>query len=281
MALPFARILLATEHSEFDAGAEALAFALARHSGRALAAVLPVAGNAEFEAVAPEAAAIADAKASARRELLEAAAAAQGLTFDLHTRHGPEPYLEIVDEACERAADLIVIRRRGRPGLLANLLVGEMVSRVLAHAPCSVLVVPRAAKMWTRGALVAVDPAAPDRAPVALAAAVAAACTLPLRVVVVVDGQGRVHAEQVLQRALAEARAAVPRAGGELLQGKPHQQIIAAAARCGADLIAVGRHGGAGFASAWIGGVAQDVIGLAECAVLVHATPKPAEATSS
>jgi nucleotide-binding universal stress UspA family protein len=281
MALPFTRILLATEHSEFDVGAEALAFALARRGGLPLAAVLPVAGNAEFEAVAPQAAAIADAKASARRERLEAAAAAQGLAFDLHTRHGPEPYREIVDEARERAADLIVIRRRGRPGLLANLLVGEMVSKVLAHAPCSVLVVPRAAKMCTRGVLVAVDPAAPDRAPVALAAALAAACTLPLQVVVVIDGQGQVQAEQVLARALAEARGAVPQVAGELLQGKPHQQIIAAAARHGADLIAVGCHGNEGFARAWIGGVAQKVIGLADCPVLVHATPLPAEASSS
>jgi len=281
MAAPFARILLATEHSEFDAGAEALAFALAQRSGLALAAVLPVLSNAEFEAEAPQAAAMADSQASSRREWLEAAAAAQGLSFDLHTRHGPEPYREIVDEARERAADLIVIRRRGRPGLLANLLVGDMVSKVLAHAPCNALVVPRAAKMWAHSVLVAVDPGAPDRAPLALAAAIAAAFALPLQVVVVIDGHGRSQAEQVLQRALAEARAVVPQAGGELLEGKPQQQIIAAAARHAADLVAVGRHGGEGFARTWIGGVAHKVIGLAECAVLVRVIALPAEASSS
>jgi hypothetical protein len=198
--------------------------------------VLPVAGNAEFEAVAPQAAAIADAKASARREQLEALAAAQGLAFDLRTRHGPEPYREIVDEARERAADLIVIRRRGRPGLLANLLVGEMVSKVLAHMPCNVLVVPRAAKLWTRGVLVAVDPAAPDHAPLALAAALAAAFMLPLQLVVVVDGQGRAQAEQVLAHALAEVRrraAGAWRVAGR--QAAPADHRRRHAARCRPD----------------------------------------------
>lgn len=281
MAAPFSRILLATQHTEFDAGAEALAFALARHCGLALAAVLPVMSNAEFEAEAPQAAAKADDAASARREGLEAAAAAHGLAFDLHTRHGPEPYREIVDEARERAADLIVIRRRGRPSLLANLLFGELVSKVLAHAPCSVLVAPRAAKMWTRSVLVAVDPAAPGRAPVALAAAIAAECALPLQVIVVIDSHGRALAEQVLERALAKARAALQQVSGELLSGKPHQQIIAAAVRHGADLIAVGRHGGEAVGRAWIGGVAQKVVGLAACPVLVSVSRTPAEVSST
>ena len=281
MAAPFARVLLATEHSEFDSGAEALAFALARRSGLALAAVLPVVGNAEFEAEAPHAAARADAQASARREQLIAAAAAQGVAFDVRTRHGQEPYREIVDEAREQAADLVVIRRRGRPGLLANLLIGDMVSKVLAHAPCSVLVVPRAATLWTRGVLVAVDPAAPDRAPIALAGAIAAERTLPLQVVVVIDGHGQALAEQVLERALAQARAVAPQVAGELLTGKPHQRIIEAAARHGADLIAVGRHAGEGYARAWIGGVAQKVIGLAACPVLVCISRTTAEDSPS
>lgn len=279
MAGPFSRLLLATEHSEFDAGAEALAFALARRCAAPLAAVLPVVSNAEFEAVAPQAAARTDADASARREQLEAAAAAKGLRLDLRTRHGPEAYREIVDEARERVADLVVIRRRGRPGLLANLLLGDMVSKVLAHAPCSVLVVPRAAKMWTRGVLVAVDPAAPDRAPVALAAAVAAQYALPLQVVAVIDSLGQPLAEQVLARALAEARAIAPQVGGELLSGKPHQQIIAAAARHGADLLAVGRHGDETLARAWIGSVTQKVVGLSDGPVLVGVTVQPAEAS--
>jgi nucleotide-binding universal stress UspA family protein len=46
--------------------------------------------------------------------------------------------------------------------------------------------------------------------------------------------------------------------------------LIAAAQACGADLLVIARHRGDSLARAWIGGVAQKVIGLAECPVLVH-----------
>ena len=51
---PYARILLATEHTEFDSGAERVAFDLALRWGAPLAAVEPLVTNAEYEAVAPE-----------------------------------------------------------------------------------------------------------------------------------------------------------------------------------------------------------------------------------
>src|SRR5512134_2569231 len=95
----FSRLLLATEHGEFDAGSEALAFVMAQRCGLPLAAVLPVVSNPEFEAVAPELAAKADAEASVRREQLESRARAAGVTMALRVRHGAEPYAEIVEEA--------------------------------------------------------------------------------------------------------------------------------------------------------------------------------------
>ena len=52
--------------------------------------------------------------------------------IDLRVRRGDELYRQIVDEARERKTELIVLRRRGKRGFLANLLVGEMVSKVLA-----------------------------------------------------------------------------------------------------------------------------------------------------
>ena len=267
----FSRLLLATEHSEFDAGAEALAFAMARRCGLPLAAVLPVLSNPEFEVVAPELAAKADAQARAKGEALEALARSQNVMLDLQARHGAEPYVEIVDEARERVADLIVIRRRGKRGLLANLLVGEMVFKVLAHAPCSVLVVPRGMPMWTRRVLVGIDPHAPDATLLAQAAALAAECALPLRVVCVATGDTAQPAAQVaLQTAVQQALALGASAEGELRTGKPHQQLVDAARECGADLMAVARHGGDHLARAWMGGTAQKVIGLATCPVLVH-----------
>ncbi len=271
MSSVFKRPLLATEHGEFDTGAEALALALARRCALPLAAVLPVVGNPEFEAVAPQLAARADAEASARRVQLEAQAQAAGVAMALTVRHGVEPYVEIVDEARDRGADLIVIRRRGKRGFLANLMVGEMVYKVLAHAPCSVLVALRSARMWRQRVLVGIDPHAPDAALLAQAASLAVECGLPLRVVCVgANDTVRPATQAALDIALEQARRLGADADGELRIGKPHQQLVEAAHACGADLIAVARHGGDSLARAWMGGTAQKVIGLADCPVLVH-----------
>jgi nucleotide-binding universal stress UspA family protein len=277
MAAAFRRLLLATEHEAYDAGAEAVAMALARRWRMPLAAVLPRVSNPEFEAIAPEQAAKADADAAARRGELRAAAQAAGVELELNVRHGPEPYAEIVAQACEREADLIVTRRRGRRGLLANLLVGEMVSKVVAHAPCSVLIVPRSARLWSRGVLVGIDPQAPDAALLAAAARVAVDFGLPLHLRCVVDRDaGHAGAERVLAELLPQVRALGATADGTVRVGRPHEQLIGGDAQAGAaDLLVIGRHGASVLARAWIGGTAQKVIGLAECPVLVHVNPSP------
>ena len=273
MGAPFTRLLLATEHSEFDSGAEALALDLAQHCALPLAGVLPVLGSPEFEMVAPHLAAKADHEASLKREHLLALAQAAGVQLDLRVRHGPEPFEEIVQEAQLRAADLVIIRRRGQRGLLARLLVGEMVSKVVAHAPCSVLIVPRGARMWQRRVLVGVDPQAVDAAMLTQAARLAADCDLPLRVLCVVsDEAASPRAAAALASAQAQARATCSSTDGELRVGRAHQQLLAAAADCGADLIVIGRNSRRD-GRARIGGETQQVIGLAEFPVLVYAHP--------
>lgn len=276
MSMVFTRLLLATEHTEFDSGAEALAFALAQRCGLPLAAVLPIVSNAEFEAVAPQLAARADAEAATRREQVEALAARHGIALDLEVRRGSEPFNEIVDAARERHADLLVTRRRGKRGLLANLLVGEMVSKVVAHAPCSVLVTPQGAAMWQRRVLVGIDPLSPAPEMLEQAADIAAECGIGLRLLcVAANDAARTVAAQALEAALLQARVRCPAADGEVRIGRPHQALMDAAAAAGADLIVIGRHGGDTLGRAWIGGTAQKVIGLSECPVLVHVkTPK-------
>ena len=269
MAELFQRLLLATEHSEHDAGSDRLAMMLAQRCGLPLAAVLPMVSNPEYEAVAPQLVQRAEAVAAERLAGLKALAARSGVVCEPEVRRGESLFREIVEEGKRLNSDLIVIRRRGRPGLLANLLVGEMVSQVLAHAPCSVLVTPRSAQMWQRHVLVALNPAAPDAAALAQGMAIASQCNLPLTLVGVSDGHGTDDAGKALDQALKSAHALVPGARAELLHGKPHQVIVDAAKRLGADLIVVGRRGEGGFARAWIGGAAQKVIGLSECPVLV------------
>jgi nucleotide-binding universal stress UspA family protein len=274
------RLLLATEHTEQDAGAEAVALALARRRDEPLAVVLPLARDAELEMTAPAAAERADAEAATRRESLAARAEVQGVKLDLRLRRGPEPHAEILDEARGRGTGLLVIRRRGRRGLLANLLVGEMVGKVLMHAPCSVLVVPREGRLWQRAVLVAVDPQRREASLPAAAAGLASECGAALHLVCVVAREDlRPGAEQALAQALRDSGDAAAR--GEVRIGAVPAEIVAAAQACGADLLVVARHdGGRAPARARLGSVAREVTGLAACPVLVY-MPMPTPAAAS
>ena len=271
MSQIFRRILLATERTEFDVGAERLALAMALRCGQPLAVVMPLTSNPEYEAVAPELAERGDRDAASRLAQFREQALAAGVEIDLTVRRGAEADREIVEEARERTADLIVIRRRGRRSFVAHLLVGEMVSKVLAHAPCSVLVVPRDAGMWSRRVLLAAEPGEQGRRLVSMATAVASECALPLSMVCVAGKAAaqRALAEAFVAEALRSAALAGVSADGEVLAGPPSAQILDSARRHAADLIVMGVRSSGRIGRALFGGVAQQVTGLSDCAVLL------------
>ncbi len=239
---PFSRILLATEHSEFDAGAERIAFAMAKRCGVPLRVVVPIVSNPEFEAEMPQLALRADREAAKKIEALRIDAQVAGVQVEVQVRHGAEPDREIVAEAAESQADLIVIRRRGKPGFLAKLLVGEMVSKVIRDASCSVLTVPRAAQFWNRGVLAAVGDT-PDAKNIAtVAAEVARVCDLPLTIASAApdaEALPRIQSLNTLNVALASA--ITGKVKGRVTVGKPAEQTLAAATETSADLVVIGR----------------------------------------
>ena len=282
MSQIFQRVLLATERTEFDAGAERLALTMAQRVGRPLRVVMPLASNAEYEAEAPQLAERSERDAASRLARLRDQARSAGVEIDLRVRRGAEAHQEIVDEARQRDSDLIVIRRRGRRSFVAQLLVGEMVGKVLAHAPCSVLVVPRDAAMWSRRVLVAAEPGEQGRRLVAMATAIATEGALPLTVVCVAGKAAEWPlAEAFVAEALRlAAQAGVP-ADGEALAGAPPAQILDAAKRHAADLIVMGVRSSGRIARALLGGVAQQVIGRSDCAVLLAHPANPNKDVSS
>lgn len=269
---PFEHILLATERTDFDAGAERLAFEMARRCEVPLTAVLPVVSNPEYEVIAPQLAEHAEQEAAAKVNTLYDAAVAADVQLEVVARHGVEPFREIVQEASERKSDLIVTRRRGKRSFLSNLLIGEMVSKVVGHAPCSVLFVPRAAKLWSRNILAAVDTSPNAECVAQVAANVAAQCGLPLTLVSVAahdTSELRVEAQAALDRCIAVAKTAGIQAESRIVTGKPFECILAEAQAVGADLIVVGRHGESNVIRTPFGGTTQKVVGLADIPVLV------------
>ena len=270
MAQLFTRLLLATEGSEFDTGAEKMAFALAQRCQLPLATVLPLLSNPEYEALAPQLAARAEQEAALKIARLRQQANAAQVDIALRVRRGEEPYLEIVEEARANQTEMIVIRRRGKRGLLANLLVGEMVSKVVAHAPCHVLIVPPDARMWSKRVLVAADSTEDGRPLVAIAAGVAAQCGLPLHVVSVVAAEGqRAQAQTFVTQLLEQAQYAGVSAQGEVRIGKPFTEILASRETSDSDLIVIGSRSDSRIGRALVGGVAQKVMGLSEHPVMV------------
>jgi nucleotide-binding universal stress UspA family protein len=82
------------------------------------------------------------------------------------------------------------------------------------------------------------------------------------------QSQARRAVEDRLARLLARAKRAGVRAGADVREGLPADQIGRAARRRRADLIVVGTHGRSGFARAVLGSVAARVVTLARCPVL-------------
>lgn len=270
MAQLFTRLLLATEHSEYDTGAESMALAMAQRCQLPLVTVLPLVSNPEYESLAPMIAARAEREAAVKMAQLHELAVKAGVTIDLRLRRGEEPYQEIVDEARAQNSDMVIIRRRGKRGFLANLLVGEMVSKVVAHAPCHVLIVPPEARMWQQRVLVATEPTAQGHQIVTTAIAVAAQCALPLHLVSVIAAEGeRPPATGFIDDMVAQAQQAGVLAQGEIRVGKPFTEILAAREASQSDLIVMGSRGEHRIGRALVGGVAQKVMGLSDYPVMV------------
>ena len=272
MTIPYAHLLLATEHTEFDTGAEAVAVELARERGVPLAGVVPIVSNVEYESVASELVARVEEGVHARLVALRADAARAGVDLEVRVRRGEEPWREIVAEAQERNADLLVIRRRGKRSFLADLMVGEMVGKVATHAPCSALLVPRAARLWTRRVLAAVDASRAAPSVVQTAARVAVEAGLPLTVVSVAvhdTAEGRASADAAVAGAIAAARDLGADVVGRVVAGRAAEAIVALAAELGADLIVAGRGGPSIHGRFHLGGNAHRIVGLAASAVLV------------
>ena len=276
MRLPYSRILLATQHTEFDTGAERVAFELARHHGTPLAGVLPLVINTEYEVVAPELAAQAAARAFAGVGEIRAAAAEAGVALDLGVRQGEDAAREILAEAERGGADLIVARRRGKRGFLAALPVGEMVMKVATRAPCDVLLVPRAARMWSRRVLVAVDASPAADHVTETAASIAVRFGLPLTIATVTahdDAAGRAESDAILARAMTVALRCGAKAESQVATGRAAEGITALAASIGADLVVVGRSDPARSGQRRrLGATAHGVTGLAPCPVLIVLT---------
>jgi nucleotide-binding universal stress UspA family protein len=267
------QILLATDGSEYSLGAQKAAIALTKRCHGELHIMSIMLTTQDLEGVGTQhMRETREREVQVRLDKAAEAALAEGVACTTHLVFGEHPEHEIVNTAAEIGADLVVLGRRGSRGL-ARSMVGHATAYVAGHAPCNVLVVPRAAEVWSKRILLATDGSEHSAAAGEAALAVARQCGLP---VTVVSATTRSHSEErkaeartSVERKVAKLTEAGIRGKAVVAEGRPDDVVIETAAREDADLIVVGSHGRTGLMRLVLGSISERIMGQAQCPVMV------------
>lgn len=266
------KILLATDGSEYCEGAVREALRLSQRCGSTLYAVSVAQVGLGLLTHAPDIVEALEKEANKALDDVRARADSEGVPFEAHFHHGEEPYEYIIKDAASLGVDLILIGRRGRRGL-AKLLMGSSTALVIGNCNINVMVVPRAAEVEFKSILLATDGSDFSRKAATEAISIAKTTGASLSVLSVTRASG---GQKALQSARENAEAAKAMAESEGVgakalaeTGTPYNVIVDKSAEIGCDLIVVGCHGATGLEKLLMGSVAERVIGLATCAVLV------------
>ena len=141
----FERLLVATDGSGFSKAAVEEAIKIAGVCSSTLYVLLVIEISAEIEMWDAQSADKLEKDMRSYLNGIKAKAARAGVKCEIILHLGDEPYKDIVSEAKKRKINTIIMGSHGRTGL-TRLLMGSVVSRVIGHAPCKVLVIPTKAK---------------------------------------------------------------------------------------------------------------------------------------
>lgn len=263
------RLLLATDRSIFSEGAIAEAINFAKKCSSRLYVVSVMETNPEYETIGANVFEKEEEEAIAYLEYIKKRASQEGLFCWTILRHGEEPHRLIVEEAAEKKVDMIIIGKHGRRGL-TRVLMGSVAAKVIGHAPCKVLVVPKAARIEYRTILVGIDGSEHSYKAASEAIEISKRCGSKIIAV------SAVRSQTELEEAKTYVSKFVEMAHKEGIQvealtpaGRSHDVIVEIAGGRGVDLIVMGAHGKTGLRKAFMGSSTEKVIGLANCAVLV------------
>lgn len=134
------KLLIPIDDSDyaFKALNEGLRFAKLCNAEAAILTVSPYLGA--IEDAPPSFEEKLDADAADLIERAKAEATKQGMDAECLVKKGISPAEIILEQATEKKVDLIVMGHRGKTGLI-KFLMGSVAQQVVAHSPCSVLIV--------------------------------------------------------------------------------------------------------------------------------------------
>jgi nucleotide-binding universal stress UspA family protein len=148
--------------------------------------------------------------------------------------------------------------------------MGSVTARVIGHALCNILVVPKAATIEYKNILLATDGSKYSDAAAGEAICIAKCCKCGITAVSVAAKdadivEAKLHLDKVGDLADREGITV----DAVTVTGSPAESILAIAKQKNADLIVVGSHGRTGVERLLMGSVTERVIGEATASVLV------------
>ncbi len=267
-------IALATDGSSCTDGAVQEAIFLAQTCGSKLVVlnIIPIESESESAMAAYVSVDPASEEIRGYLENIRKMAKDNGIECELVLEESYQPDKTIVELARQHHADLLIMGRHGRRGLL-KLLVGSMTAKVIGHGFPRVLVVPQHSAASGERILVAVDGSEASEMAVEEAIGMGKNCSTLKEVcfISVTTAEKLDQAKELTEAACRKGAAQVPHAAFHplALLGKHAPDVIAATAlERKVDMILVGGHG-KGLSKLLMGHVTEKVIGKAHCPVLV------------
>ncbi len=181
------------------------------------------------------------------------------------------PYEAIIDEAYRLKADMIIMGKHGRTGL-SKLFMGSTTAKVIALAPCKILIVPKESEITGEHLLLATDGSkfSKEAEHEIISAGKRCPVVKSLTAISVASSQsGLYNAEEVLKRVKINAEKEELKMETIAAVGSPYEEIIRTAGMMKVSLIMMGTHGRTGLTKFLMGSVAERVVALSQCPVMI------------
>ncbi|MBF0554976.1 MAG: universal stress protein [Nitrospirae bacterium] len=264
-------ILLATDGSAFSTGAVREAIAFSRECNTRLRLIRVLEINPAYESMGFDYSADMIKLVEEELEAVREDAAMNNVECTTTIKRAERVHEAIIEEAERHKTDIIIMGRRGMTGL-KKFIMGSVTAKVIASTSSKVLVVPKDTQLRGETLLVASDGSQHSEGAVDEAIDMASRCPTvkTLSAVCVVPDKGKIgEATDILTKITAKANAKGVKVETFPLIGQPYKTLVNASLEMGADIIIMGNYGSTGLASVFMGSVAERVIALSMCAVLV------------
>jgi hypothetical protein len=268
------KLMVATDGSEYSESVIKEAINLAKICSSKLFAVSIIITSLEFPTVVPQVMEKEEKEAREHLESIKSRAAKEGVDCEIIIHRSEEPFQDIVNDAARNKVDMIIIGTHGRTGL-KRLMMGSVTAKVIGHAPCKVMVIPKDARLTFEKILIATDGSVYSELASREAVSIAKRTGSGLIALSVAKKDENLPVAKETVNAVKElAERERVKVETLTLKGEPYETIVKAAEQKHAGLIVVGSHGRTGVERLLMGSVTERVIGHSGTAVLVVRKPQ-------